>query len=99
MLTALFPMTFRQFVVQSPDICQLRTNVAMPRLKDRRSRDGDPISAELGPRVALCDGLRKTIDWFKTIDFEPFRPLHPTNNGFCAYSIFIVESLSFRTLL
>ena len=30
------------------------------------------------PKVALRDGLSKTIEWFKTIDIEHYRP--PTPN-------------------
>jgi UDP-glucuronate decarboxylase len=29
------------------------------------------------PRIPLEEGLRKTIDWFKSIDFEQYRPPTP----------------------
>jgi UDP-glucuronate decarboxylase len=47
---------------------------------ERRRPDIALAKRRLGwePRVALRDGLTRTIDWFRTIDFEAYRP--PTPN-------------------
>jgi UDP-glucuronate decarboxylase len=47
---------------------------------ERRRPDIALAKHRLGwePKVALRDGLARTIDWFRTIDFEAYRP--PTPN-------------------
>ena len=46
----------------------------------RRQPNIDLARNHLGwePKIALRDGLQKTIDWFRTIEFEQYRP--PTPN-------------------